>query len=1090
MDGLVLFGGLFLLGYPVLVAWIVVISSRRYPAAQVDDVLRDRIALLEARLVQQGQGMGEQTPAPIVVPETAIAPDTPAFPREAVPVAETPADISADPLLQRHSPRKALRERTPPAAAAIPAAPEATQSATPAPEALQDDAPSTASQPADTPQPSYGDAAPPAWLSALKDRLFTGNLVAKFGLLILFIGVSFLLKYAAERVTIPIELRLAGVVLADLALLGFGWRIRLTRRGIALPVQGAALAILMLVVFGAFQRYQLIPGGMAFALLFGLTVSTCLLAVLQDALWLAVFGICGGFAAPLMVSTGQGSHVALFSYYALLNAGVLAIAFKRSWRALNLLGFAFTFVIGSAWGLRQYQPADFASAEAFLILFFVFYVAVAIAWAGQQARKSQSYVDATLVFATPVIATALQYGLVRDQHFGMSLSVLALALFYMALALKMWRYRGSSRTLLIESFLALGVVFGTLTVPFALDARWTSGAWAMEGAAIVWIGLRQRRVLTWSFGLLVQAGAWMFFIDGMVTREGSSNVWLGFLLLAGAAFAMASSFRKQSAIEESSKFAGSANWLLAVASLWLLAGAWGQLIVSGERYAAHFAELYVGSALVVALLLVALARRTEWRVARAFAVIAQLLAAAALFRLHFFDAWTYGPPSLSGILMIVVSSLISSRYLDKAALGRGSQVLSATVMGMAAFWWYWPALTAITVRMPNWLGLRVVYADFDRHVVSMRWCLLMIGVALSSAAYALLAKRLAWPQLRRLSTATWIALPFWMATALLQLLWEAPDLPRSAWLATAALWLAGDWLVRFWIRQGWTLARPGLVALHALRSAGLLGMMWLSVPRSLQAWLRVDDEMDLLARAGWTMSADWTTFLTYCLLMALLLWLGTRARDGRWPTAPVQSFYRDMLLPLATAVALYVTVVMNLSRNGATAPLPYLPLVNPVDVTTALALLLAAHTARATSGANAAVLARLSPYALYAWFNLILLRSAAHVLDIDYAAPSLFASQAVQAMLSLTWSLSALVLMRSAARRPSRAEQMRRWAMGASLLGVVVVKLFIVDLANSGSVERIVSFVGVGVLMLVIGYFAPFPTNASTSTTTPPPAAV
>jgi len=38
-----------------------------------------------------------------------------------------------------------------------------------------------------------------------------------------------------------------------------------------------------------------------------------------------------------------------------------------------------------------------------------------------------------------------------------------------------------------------------------------------------------------------------------------------------------------------------------------------------------------------------------------------------------------------------------------------------------------------------------------------------------------------------------------------------------------------------------------------------------------------------------------------------------------------------------------------------------------------------------------------------------------------------------------------------------------------------VVKLFLVDLSNVGTVERIVSFIGVGVLMLVIGYLLPVP---------------
>jgi uncharacterized membrane protein len=49
------------------------------------------------------------------------------------------------------------------------------------------------------------------------------------------------------------------------------------------------------------------------------------------------------------------------------------------------------------------------------------------------------------------------------------------------------------------------------------------------------------------------------------------------------------------------------------------------------------------------------------------------------------------------------------------------------------------------------------------------------------------------------------------------------------------------------------------------------------------------------------------------------------------------------------------------------------------------------------------------------------------------------------------------------------------WLVGAGLLGAVVLKLFVVDLSGQGTIERIVSFVGVGILILVIGYLAPVP---------------
>src|SRR5450830_1478956 len=463
MEGLVFLIGLL---YPALVA-LMVSGTRGGFNRRMEAAIEDRVSPLLLRITEL-EALLKRQDAHAPAPPSPVAETAPP-PQEAVAAAPPPAPV-VEPLVQRDFPDAVLPESMIDEAGGQIAA-----SAAPA---------SSWHEAYVQPDDSY-DRAPPAWMIALKAKLFSGNLVAKFGLLILFIGVSFLLKYAAERVTIPIELRLAGVVLADLVLLGFGWRIRETRRG------------------------------MAFALLFGLTVSTCLLAVLQDAFWLAVFGICGGFAAPLMVSTGQGSHIALFSYYALLNAGVLAIAFKRSWRALNLLGFAFTFVIGTSWGVLKYQSADFLSAEGFLLLFFLFYVAVAIAWAGQQTKRAQAYVDATLVFATPLVAASLQYALVRGKPFGMALSVLVLAVLYTGLALRMWQRRGSSFTMLVESFLALGIVFGTLIVPFALDARWTSGAWALEGAAIVWIGLRQKQKLTWCFGLLVQAGAWISFIASL-----------------------------------------------------------------------------------------------------------------------------------------------------------------------------------------------------------------------------------------------------------------------------------------------------------------------------------------------------------------------------------------------------------------------------------------------------------------------------------------------------------------------------------------------------------------------------------------------
>src|SRR5262249_40525268 len=156
-----------------------------------------------------------------------------------------------------------------------------------------------------------------------------GNTVVRVGVIILFFGVAFLLKYAHERFDLPIELRLAGVALGGLVLLGLGWRLRERRAGYALTLQGGGIGILYFVIFAAFRLYNPLPPVPAFVLLVAVAALSATIAVVQDALALAVLGTSGGFLAPILASTGSGSHVTLFSYYAVLNAGILAIAWFK-----------------------------------------------------------------------------------------------------------------------------------------------------------------------------------------------------------------------------------------------------------------------------------------------------------------------------------------------------------------------------------------------------------------------------------------------------------------------------------------------------------------------------------------------------------------------------------------------------------------------------------------------------------------------------------------------------------------------------------------------------------------------------------------
>ena len=103
--------------------------------------------------------------------------------------------------------------------------------------------------------------------------------------------------------------------------------------------------------------------------------------------------------------------------------------------------------------------------------------------------------------------------------------------------------------------------------------------------------------------------------------------------------------------------------------------------------------------------------------------------------------------------------------------------------------------------------------------------------------------------------------------------------------------------------------------------------------------------------------------------------------------------------------------------------------------------------------------------------SLDILRLWHHYLGVPWRAHDLLASFGVQASLSLTWALGAIALMASGHRR----QQRRLWTAGAALMGIVVVKLFVVELGDSNGIARIVSFIGVGVLLLLVSYYAPAP---------------
>jgi len=233
--------------------------------------------------------------------------------------------------------------------------------------------------------------------------------------------------------------------------------------------------------------------------------------------------------------------------------------------------------------------------------------------------------------------------------------------------------------------------------------------------------------------------------------------------------------------------------------------------------------------------------------------------------------------------------------------------------------------------------------------------------------------------------------------------------------------------------------------------------------------------------AGWGDANSAWAWLGWLVVPALLVMLLQRAATAlRWPVAAAPPAYRTAAGAVLAAGLLLWTLLANLASNGAASPLPHVPLLNPLDLGVgvalfAVALWLRSDAAQPLLGERPAVAPQVLAVAGFVWLNAMLVRAFHHYGDVPYRFDAWVRSLAVQTGITLLWSVTALVLMWWSARRALRGP----WIVGAGLLGAVVLKLVLVDLSGSGTVTRIVSFIGVGVLMLVIGYVAPLP-GAST----------
>jgi uncharacterized membrane protein len=317
-----------------------------------------------------------------------------------------------------------------------------------------------------------------------------GNWFNRIGIIAICFGVAFFLKYAFDNQWIGPAGRVAIGVAIGIGFLMGGERLRRRYPSYAYGLTGGGVLILYLSIFAASEgRYNLISQKLAFVLMATVTAIASLLSARYSALPIALLGLIGGFLTPILLSTGVDNETDLFGYIALLDAGVLALAYSKQWRSLNYLAFGSTVAMFVAWGAEWYTPEKLGTTVFFLTLFFMIFALLAVLY-NVVNRRPTGWLDLAMAFSNALLYFSTSYELLDDKyHSALGLFAVAVAAFYLALGYFTYR-RDREDRLLVFTFLGLGFLFSVLAVPIQFKQYWVTMGWAVEGAVMTWVGLR------------------------------------------------------------------------------------------------------------------------------------------------------------------------------------------------------------------------------------------------------------------------------------------------------------------------------------------------------------------------------------------------------------------------------------------------------------------------------------------------------------------------------------------------------------------------------------------------------------------------
>ncbi len=321
------------------------------------------------------------------------------------------------------------------------------------------------------------------------EKFIGENLINKIGIAILVLGIAFFVKYAIDQEWINKVGRVCIGLLCGGILIGLAHRLRKNYHSFSSVLVGGGLAVFYFTIAFAYHQYHLIEQTPAFIIMIVITVFAVVLSVLYDRIELGIIATIGGFITPFLVSNGEGNYVALFTYLAILNAGLIVLAYYKHWRALNFLAFFFTQVIYIGWIVDKIGDANFPYKNTFIFgaVFYLMFVVMNVIHHVIKNSKLKAF-DFTILLSVNLFFYASGLYLLQEWNGGLykGLFTASLGVINLILAYLFFKKSKADKNF-IYLLIAITLTFVSLTAPIQLKGHHITLFWSAEIVALLWL---------------------------------------------------------------------------------------------------------------------------------------------------------------------------------------------------------------------------------------------------------------------------------------------------------------------------------------------------------------------------------------------------------------------------------------------------------------------------------------------------------------------------------------------------------------------------------------------------------------------------